>query len=477
MENSAVNDKLEQSQVSIWRASFYALATILPFGVFGFAAIGVITYTPFAVEAFVAGFLVTLVSVGIAIPFSRKISNSSGWAAYSAAGLGKQIGYLTGWAYAGGYTVSTGALAATTGFLSSVFLLYFAKINLPLYIIYLIDVSVIIISYIAVVSHVKTMTLVGSIIGMVEVISAIVVAVGIIIALGGHNTVQPFLFPSISALPTFFVGFIVGALGSYSGYGTILTLSEEAKLPKKNIKKALLLTVSIAAVVFVLGSYSIVAGWGFSNLSSLVSLTAPGYTVIGTYLGTPVAIYALILLVFADYGTSIGLMGASSRVYYALGREKVISPWFAKLNKNDVPRNASLLIALVGGILAVGLTEIFVLIYGKVEGVFYGVAVLGLFGTFVFIFYHITTSISMPLFFKRIQSFKIYHLLMPVIAVIAFMVILYYSLVGITMPLLIMPIAVVIWLVLGIFVIKRAIKKYHIKEFKLDYTSPGDEKP
>ncbi|MEM3860671.1 MAG: hypothetical protein QW478_14960, partial [Candidatus Micrarchaeaceae archaeon] len=202
-------------------------------------------------------------------------------------------------------------------------------------------------------------------------------------------------------------------------------------------------------------------------------LTAPGYTVIGKYLGNIIAIYAIVLLVLADYGTTIGLMGAASRVYFALGREKIIHPWFSTLNRRLVPGNSSLFIAVVGGILAVGLTQIFVMVYGAVKGVFYGVAVLGLFGTFVLIFYHLTTSISMPLYFRKIGGFKFYHIILPIIAIVAFLTILYYSLVGISMPLLIMPIAVLVWLVGGIFLIQWNIKRHHVSEFKLDYEDKG----
>ena len=163
MEHYVSKGKLQPNQVSVLRASFYSLATILPFGVFGFSAIGVISFTPYAVEAFLVGFLVTLVSIGIAIPFSKRISNAGGWAAYAAAGTGKQIGYLTGWAYAGGYTVSTGALAATTGYLTSVFVSYFYNVTLPLYLVYIIDISVILVAYFIVRLKVKLMTYVGAI--------------------------------------------------------------------------------------------------------------------------------------------------------------------------------------------------------------------------------------------------------------------------------------------------------------------------
>jgi amino acid transporter len=182
------------------------------------------------------------------------------------------------------------------------------------------------------------------------------------------------------------------------------------------------------------------------------------------------------LLLIADYGTAIGLMGAASRVYYSLGRDRIIPQWFSKLNKGDVPGNSSLLIALVGLVLSLGLTQMFVFLYGAVEGVFYGVAVLGLFGTFVFIFYHITTSISMPIYFKKIDQFKYYYIILPVIAIVVFLIILYYSLLGIAMPLLIMPIAVVVWLVLGYILIRRNVKLYNIKEFKLDQLEEGNVK-
>ena len=74
----------------------------------------------------------------------------------------------------------------------------------------------------------------------------------------------------------------------------------------------------------------------------------------------------------------------------------------------------------------------------------------------------------MPIYFKKIDQFKYYYIILPVIAIAVFLIILYYSLLGITMPLLIMPIAVVIWLILGFILIRRNIKLYDIKEFKLD---------
>ena len=453
LNNLDEKNGLAKNQVGIWRSTFYALATILPFGVFGFAAIGVITYTSSAVLAFVAGYLISLVSIGIAIPFSKKVTSAGGWGAFTEAGLGKFWGYLTQWAYAGGYTVSTGALAATTGYLTSVFVSYFFGYTLPIYLVYLLDISTIIFAFIVVRMRVRTMTFINSIFGAVEVFAALGISLAIIVLMGSKNTTAAVSIPSIGGIPSFFVGFIVGALGSYAGYGTILTLSEESKLPKKYVAKSLFITVSLAGIVFVVGTYAIIAGYGISRLHALVSLTAPGYTVVGEYLGKITATFVIILLLIADYGTEIGLLGAASRVYYSLARDHILPQWVGKLNHNKVPENIAGLMSLVGGILSVGLTQIFVIIYGATDGIFYGVAVLGLFGTFVLIFYHITSSLSMPIFFKKIGKLGIYHFVLPIIAIIVFSIVLYYSLLGITMPLTIMPISVAIWLLIGSYIV------------------------
>lgn len=461
-------NKLIKNQIGIWRASFFALATILPFGVFGFSAIGVITYTSDAVLAFFVAYLVSFISIGIAIPFAKRITNSMGWGAFTSAGMGKFWGTLTGWAYAGGYTVSTAALAATTGYLTSVFISYFYGITLPLYLIYLIDLSTIIFAYLVVRTKVKSMTSVNLVFGVLEFGTGIAIALAIIILLGHNNTTAAIALPTVGKLPAFFVGFIVGALGSYSGYGTILTLAEESKLPKNLIPKSLILTITLAAIIFIAGTYAIIAGYGISNLNKLVTLTAPGYTVVGIYLGKYVAVFTIVLLLVADYGTEIGLMGASSRVYYAMSRDKLFPKWFGTLNKNHVPGNAAGMISLVGAILTLGLTQVFILFYGETEGIFYGVAVLGLFGTFAFMYYHITTSISMPLFFKKLGQLKLYYIVLPVIAIVVILVILYYSLVGITFPLAIMPIAFVIWVIVGGIYIHNKMKTIQPDDIVLD---------
>lgn len=130
------------------------------------------------------------------------------------------------------------------------------------------------------------------------------------------------------------LGSIAFLFVAFTGYGRIATLGEEVKDPTRTIPRAVLLTLSIAAVLYMAIA---LAGrdMGGPYWGSLVRLTAREM---------PVVRFAAVI---AMLGVLLNLVLGLSRVWLAMGRRSDMPSALGKLDRNRQPRNAVLLAALL----------------------------------------------------------------------------------------------------------------------------------
>ncbi|QDT15091.1 APC family permease [Alienimonas californiensis] len=129
---------------------------------------------------------------------------------------------------------------------------------------------------------------------------------------------------------------------AFAGYGRLATLGEEVKDPTRSIPKAVMITIGVTAVLYVL------VAWGTDHLLQLVPLgsapavggplaelvrrVAPEDGALGPALVTAGAFAAL-------GGSLLNLLLGLSRVLLAMARRGEMPPWFAAVS-NDSPRRA-----------------------------------------------------------------------------------------------------------------------------------------
>ena len=448
------NATLERNKVGLWGLVFYSLGTILPLGIFGLAAIAVITFSTHAVIDFVVGYLVTLLAISIVYQFSEKVTHAGGYYAFVGSGLGSKPGLVTGWIYMAYLVLTLSTGAASIGWLASIYMHYFYAYTVPVYVVILLDFSVCALTYLVTVRGVKSTVRTAVTVGIIEVIAVISVSLAVIVILGSRNTAAAISFPSVAGLHPFFLGFIVGSFESYAGYGGMLTLSEEAKTPKSTVRKALVLASTLAAVCFILGTYITLAGWGLKDISTLVNLTAPGFTVIGKYLGLVVATIILLLILVAQYISPMMAGSSGSRVIFALARDGGLPKALSKLNGKKAPSTAASFSSIIGAVIIVIATIPMIIAYGYSDGIYYAVLVLATMLTIASMVIHILSGISMPVFFKKLgQLSYMKQVVAPAATIVVFIVALYYSLLGIAFPYIVAPIAILIYALIAVFYI------------------------
>lgn len=147
---------------------------------------------------------------------------------------------------------------------------------------------------------------------------------------------SPFLVPEAGRTP---IGGLLYAAAlsfvAYTGYGRIATLGEEVKEPRKTIPRAVLTTISITMVIYVLVA---VAGVGVLGASGMALMTresgAPLEVAAGSLIGTPGRLILAVGAVTAMVGVLLNLLLGLSRVLLAMGRRGDMPSLFAKVRRN-----------------------------------------------------------------------------------------------------------------------------------------------
>jgi len=132
----------------------------------------------------------------------------------------------------------------------------------------------------------------------------------------------------------------VQPLFAADAWNNVTFLSEEVRDPERNVPKALLLGTSVVCGLYFLTNVGYLNALPVGGIASAaqdrvataaVEAIAPG--------GAAARIMAGIILV-SGFGCLNGLILAGARVLYAMSRDGLFLPGFARLNAADIPRNA-----------------------------------------------------------------------------------------------------------------------------------------
>lgn len=140
------------------------------------------------------------------------------------------------------------------------------------------------------------------------------------------------------ALLSGIIAAMTGAFFAYDGWINITSMAGEVKNPQKNIPKSLLLGVFVCVAVYVLvnQAYLYVLPVEKVATSSLVAADA-----IGVALGNTGEAIIAALIVICTLGAINGNTMATTRITYAMGKDKVFAPWTGKEHKRfQTPGNA-----------------------------------------------------------------------------------------------------------------------------------------
>ncbi|NRF94533.1 amino acid permease [Paenibacillus frigoriresistens] len=159
---------------------------------------------------------------------------------------------------------------------------------------------------------------------------------------------------------------LAGLMGSYTlvGFEAAANLSEETIDAKKNVPKAMILSVMLSGGIGFI--FLVVISISIGNLDVISSSGSPLSEILKSHLGSVVAVIFLVLCIISIFACGLISMASASRLVYAMSRDNVFfaSAFFRKITKRgSVPGNAIVLV-LVLGILAVLFSDSLTLLVG-----------------------------------------------------------------------------------------------------------------
>ena len=125
---------------------------------------------------------------------------------------------------------------------------------------------------------------------------------------------------------------------AYMGFESIIKLSEETKDPEKTIPKAIVLSILIASVIYILVAISAVSIIGWDTLAkSEAPLALAAQAVLGSKAFIVLAVIALV----STSNTVLITMVTTSRLIYGMAKEKGLPKFLSYVHKvNKTPSNA-----------------------------------------------------------------------------------------------------------------------------------------
>ncbi len=174
--------------------------------------------------------------------------------------------------------------------------------------------------------------------------------INVIIQVGSHNSLKAF---SPSTSPNGFKGILFGVLYGvllFTGFETSANLAEETEHPTRDIPRAVLTALIIAAVFYVLAAYAQVAGFGFSikaisaaAAGPLFALGSPAHS--GGYGSVAIRRLLELVVIFDMLAVYVGVSVSASRGLFAMARDRWLPSSLATTNEGrGTPKGASILI-------------------------------------------------------------------------------------------------------------------------------------
>lgn len=293
--------------------------------------------------AWVLAGIMTITAGLTAAEVSAAIPKTGGMMVYIEEIYGKKLGFLTGWMQSVLFFPATIAAISVMFGQQAAILLGNESLVIPM------TVGVILLIGILNTFGSKTSGAIQTISTVCKLIPLVLIIVFGFIKGGGDNPiVQPLVAEGIS--PTGVIGqLLVAILFAYDGWINVGAIAGEMKDPGKDLPKAIVGGLSLVMAVYVVINLAYL--WVLPA-SELAKYASPASAVAEQLFGSIGGKIINVGILVSVFGCINGYLLTGPRIIYTLGQQKTIPVMFGKLNKNDVPANATLLMAVLSALYA-----------------------------------------------------------------------------------------------------------------------------
>ena len=382
-----------RKELGTWSVVFLALGAILGSAI-AYAPVYTVAYAgPSGILAWIVAMLM-IIPVGLVYAeLGTAWPKAGGVAFYPSRSNGPLVGAINGWASFVGYTlvapVTVFALVEYASF-------YFPSLypNGTLSITGIIVAEILLLAIFGInLLRIKHMGFINNLLTIVTVALIAILVIGLLFFFKGSNFTSYGGFAPYGAIG-FFSAVTVTIFG-YAGFRQPIDYAEEVKDPGRSIPRAIVLSIVISGIIYILLAFAFVASVNFhllnvSSWSEFLNFGAP-YATEAQALGiSALVIVAIVVALIATFRDGVIYFGGGARVGQILAREdKYLPEWLAPLSSKGIPKYSAILELVISMVLVA---------LGRSLATIVGVLVDG------FLISYLTGPISLTVFRKTVPN-------------------------------------------------------------------------
>jgi APA family basic amino acid/polyamine antiporter len=346
-------------ELGLWDSVAVGIAAMIGAGIFVVSGIGTRVAGSAVIISFIIAGVVALFNALSSAELAAAIPREGGTYEYARRLLSPKVGFMTGWLFVSSKMFESATVALAFGSYAALYLNFDPRIFAVVAVLVLTAINV---------AGIRTSTDASKIMALIKV------GVLVIFAFLGLNSVGTANFEPFA--PTGLQGvFTASAIifFAYTGYARIATLGEEVKEPERTIPKAILTSLAITAVVYVIVT---TVGIGLVGVRQFGASDSPIATA-ASALGIPVFVGLVIFgAAVATLSVLLSDLLSSSRTVFAMARNGDFPKLLSKMRNvnpiNSVIVTSAIVLAIVltaSLVQVAALTSLTILIYYAITNI------------------------------------------------------------------------------------------------------------
>ena len=420
-------ERLHRGALGLVDISASTMANIGPAYSFYFGFAGIV------IAAGLASPLVVLVAaVAIALlgntlsQFSRAIPSTGGFITFIGKTFGGTSAVTTALVAGVGYIIAISSVLVISGGFLSIMIAYYTGTNIP-WIVFsaLFTAGAMFMMF----RGVAVSTKLAGFFFAFELTVLLVVAIAVLIKNGGHLSSVPFQ-PSkvLNGFSGLGLAFPL-AIYLFIGWENSAALAEETNNPRRNVPRAVFLSIAFMALTYLLVAYATVTGFHY-NAAALTAPLIP-FIAVAHSVAAWLTFIAYLAGLTSTLGVLIAAVNSQCRLIFNAGREGLLPRWLGYVHPvRRTPVNA--IIAFVG--IASALTLGWALGHwiggssGSLDALTFFFESSSM-GTILILFVYLASNVALPFFYRKYRPAEfniIKHVVLPALGVVAIAIPIYY---------------------------------------------------
>jgi amino acid transporter len=420
-------ERLHRGALSLIDISASTMANIGPAYSFFFGFAGIVLAAGIASPLVIVVAIVAIALLGNTLAqFSRAQPSTGGFITFVGKTFGGTSAVTTALLCGAGYIIAISSVLVISGGFLSIMIQYYTGTAIP-WIIFsaIFTAAAMFMMFRGVAVSTK---LAGFFFGF-ELLVLLVVSIAALIKNGGHLSGVPF---EPSHITNHFSGLALAfPLGVYLfiGWENSAALAEETNNPRRNVPRAVFVSIALMAVTYLILAYSTVSAFHY-NITALTSADIPFINVAHS-VATWLTFIAYLAGLTSTLGVLIAAVNSQCRLIFNAGREGLLPRWIGYVHPvRRTPVNAIITFVAV----ASGLTGVWALGH-LIGGHTDSLSALNFFfesstmGTILILVVYFLANLALPFYYRRYRPAEfsiVKHIVLPVLGMVAIAVPIYY---------------------------------------------------